>query len=175
MKRTEWNETFMTMAYIMAMRSPDKKTRVGAVIVDKDNVVVAMGYNGWCRGSSPWGDDDPRHERPLKYMYTEHAERNAIYNSARKGVSLSDCTLYVTIAPCMDCTRAIVQVGINKVVIHHNGQEAYNQAYGLDEHKWTEDHKQATQLFEDAGVNVEFWTGDLVSPQAYFNEQIIKL
>lgn len=175
MKRTNWNETFMTMAYIMAMRSPDKKTRVGAIIVDEENVVVAMGYNGWCRGSSPWSDDDPRHERPLKYMYTEHAERNAIYNSARKGVSLSGGVLYVTIAPCMDCARGIVQVGIKKVVVHQNGQDAYNQAYGLDAHNWTEDHKQARQLFQDAGVELEFWEGDIVMPKAYFNEQVVDL
>jgi len=56
MKRADWKETFMTMAYMMAMRSSDKGTRIGAIVVNPNNVVLAMGYNGWCRGTSPWED-----------------------------------------------------------------------------------------------------------------------
>lgn len=175
MNRTDWKETFMTMACLIAMRSSDKSTRVGAVVTNCQNVVLAMGYNGWCRGTESWTDDDPRHERPLKYMFTEHAERNAIYNSARQGTSLEGCTMYVTLMPCMHCARAIVQVGVKKVVVHKDGTDAYNEAYGFDEHRWTEDHKYAVQLFEDAGVELEWWSGALVTPKAYFNQKEIKL
>jgi dCMP deaminase len=175
LKRAEWKETFMTMACLMAMRSSDKGTKVGAVVVNPTNVVLAMGYNGWCRGTSPWGDDDPRHERPLKYLYTEHAERNAIYNSARQGTSLENCTIYVTIMPCMDCARAIVQVGISKVIVHKDGQEAYDAAYGLADHRWTEDHKHAIELLAEAGVELEWWSGKLLQPKAFFNKQEVEL
>lgn len=175
MKRANWDETFMTMAYLMAMRSSDQSTRVGAVVVNSSNVVLAMGYNGWCRNTSSWSATDPRHERPLKYLYTEHAERNAIYNSARQGTSLENCTIYVTIMPCMDCARAIVQVGITKVIVHKDGQDAYNAAYGFDEHRWTEDHKHAIQLFDDADVELKWWSGDLIKPSAVFNKRVIYL
>jgi len=175
MNRANWKETFMTMACMMSMRSSDQSTKVGAVVVNQNNVVLAMGYNGWCRGTSPWGDDDPRHERPLKYLYTEHAERNAIYNSARQGTSLENCTIYVSIMPCMDCARAIVQVGIKHVVVHKDGQDAYNAAYGFDEHRWTEDHKHAAELFKEAGVELEWWSGKLIQPTATFNKQEICL
>ena len=175
MQRTNWKEIFMTMACVMSMRSPDKSTKVGAVVVNESNVVLAMGYNGWCRGIEPWSDDDPRHERPLKYLHTEHAERNAIYNSARQGTSLENCTMYVTLMPCMDCARAIVQVGITKVIVHQDGTDAYNEAYGFDEHRWTVDHAEAIQLFQDAGVELEWWSGKLLHPVAYFNKQEFSL
>jgi len=64
---------------------------------------------------------------------------------------------------------------INTVVVHKEGQDAYNEAYGLDEHRWTEDHKHAVQLFADAGVKLEWWSGSLVEPRAYFNQKEIKL
>lgn len=175
MKRTDWNETFMTMACLISMRSSDESTKVGAVIVNSSNVVLAMGYNGWCRGVKPWDENDPRHQRPLKYLYTEHAERNAIYNSSNQGTSLNGCTIYVSIMPCMDCARAIVQVGIKKVIVHKNGQEEYNKAYDYDKHRWTTDCQHAEILFQEAGVEFEWWSGDLIKPLAYFNKKEIQL
>jgi hypothetical protein len=82
-------------------------TRVGCVIVGTHKEIRAIGYNGFPRGVDD--DRDARHERPVKYKWTEHAERNAIYSSARAGISIDGCTMYLPWFPCMDCARAIVQ------------------------------------------------------------------
>lgn len=84
------------------------------MIVGPDSLIRASGYNGFPRGID---DEIPeRHERPAKYSWTEHAERNAIYNAAKLGISLDGCTLYVNWFPCIDCARAIVQSGIIRLV-----------------------------------------------------------
>lgn len=111
-----WDATFMTIANAIAQRSKDPKAQVGACIVDDDNRVVGLGYNGFprrCRaGAFPWTDRAP-HAFDTKYMYVVHAELNAILNSS---VVLRGCTLYTTRFPCNECTKAIIQAGIQKVV-----------------------------------------------------------
>lgn len=95
--------------------SKDDSTKVGALILGKDTYEVrSSGYNGMPRGC----DDSNvlRHQRPEKYLWFEHAERNAIYNAARVGTPLKESILVVTLTPCMDCARAIVQSGIEGVV-----------------------------------------------------------
>jgi dCMP deaminase len=90
---------------------------MGSVIVDKDNVLVATGYN-----SLPRGIEIDIEEKRLsrdggeKYFWMEHAERNAIYNAARRGTELKNCKLYVPWAPCTDCARGIIQTGIAEVI-----------------------------------------------------------
>jgi dCMP deaminase len=88
---------------------------VGAIILGSQSEPLSWGYNGFPRGA----DDDKaeRHERPLKYTWTEHAERNAIYNAARVGARLLGSSMYVTMAPCVDCARAIIQAGIKKLYL----------------------------------------------------------
>lgn len=88
---------------------------MGAVIVGEDRTPGPNGYNGFPRTI----DDErvARHARPAKYLWTEHAERNAIYNAARVGVAVKGCTIYVTHMPCTDCAPAIIQVGIKRVVV----------------------------------------------------------
>ena len=94
--------------------SRDRSKKVGAVITDKTGAVRAIGYNGFPKGASE--ENDSRHERPAKYLWTEHAERNAIYEAARIGISLDGCTMYVPWFPCMDCARALVQAGMKRLV-----------------------------------------------------------
>lgn len=109
-----WDKKFMGLANYIATWSKDPSTKVGAVIVNSDKRVVSLGYNGF-----PQGVDDSvveRYERPLKYKYTEHSERNAIFSAARLGVSLVGCTIYCNYLPCADCARAIIQSGITRVV-----------------------------------------------------------
>ena len=113
MSRPSWDEYFMTMAYLVASRSTDESTHAGAVIVRPDNSVVSTGYNGPVRG-----EDNPPQTRPEKYLYFEHAERNAIFNAAKHGSSLDGCKLYVNFVPCADCARAIVQSGIKEIIVH---------------------------------------------------------
>lgn len=117
--RPSWDQHFLDMAALAATRSKDRSTRVGAVIVDLNRNVRATGYNGFPRRVND--DIDARHERPIKYRYTEHAERNAIYSAARAGVSTDGCTMYCTHAPCSDCARAVIQAGVLRIVYPSTG------------------------------------------------------
>jgi dCMP deaminase len=107
-----WDEWFIEFAKVAALKSKDRSTKVGAVIVTSDKELISVGYNGFCRGLND--DIDERHERPAKYDYTSHAEENAVINAARIGVSLKNCTMYQNYAPtsCVTCARAIIQAGI---------------------------------------------------------------
>lgn len=107
--RPTWDEYFMAMAYLTAMRSIDDSTKCGCVIVSTDNKVLSVGYNGSFRGIN---DSEVPQTRPEKYDWFEHAERNAIFN-ARK--NLEGSTAYITGPPCMDCFRALIQCGIAKI------------------------------------------------------------
>lgn len=112
----DWDEFFLGLAEHVSIKSKDRSTKVGAVIVGPDNEVLSLGWNGFPRGV---GDDpewyDNRYNRPDKYEWTEHAERNAIFNAARHGIALRGSTMYTTHAPCASCARAIVQSGITSV------------------------------------------------------------
>jgi dCMP deaminase len=152
------------------MRSRDGHTHMGSVIVDADNVLVSTGYN-----SLPRGIEIDREERRLqreggeKYFWIEHAERNAIYNAARRGTTLKGCRLYVPWAPCCDCARAIIQCGIAEVVIHQNGQDFYNEHTSG---QWSKQHMRTTDMFLEAGVKVRYVTCDVVVPEIYMNGKI---
>ena len=111
---TKWDSRFMDVAKLVSTWSKDDKKQVGSVIVNDNRHIVSTGFNGQPRGL----DDDASHrgEKPYKGYYYEHSERNAIYSAAFRGVSLAGCTLYTTFFPCADCTRAVIQAGIKKVV-----------------------------------------------------------
>ena len=90
----KWNDYFMGMIDNVSMKSKDKHTKVGAIITGSDNEIRSTGFNSFVRGMN---DDIPeRQERPEKYWWIEHAERNAIYNAARIGTSLNNCTIYIS-------------------------------------------------------------------------------
>ena len=111
-----WDEYFMGIAMLSAMRSKDDDSQVGTCIVSSDNKILSLGYNGMPTGCDdnlmPWR----RNGAPLdtKYMYVCHAELNAILNSG--DTSLKDSILYVTLFPCNECAKAIIQSGIREVV-----------------------------------------------------------
>ena len=111
-----WDEYFMGVAKMSALRSKDPNTQVGACIVSVDNKILSMGYNGLPIGCSD--DDFPwaREGEPLnnKYMYTAHSELNAILNY--RGGSLDNAKMYVTLFPCNECAKAIIQAGIKTIV-----------------------------------------------------------
>lgn len=114
-ERETWHEYFLSLCKFISRRSKDQNTQVGCVIVGPDNEIRSTGYNCFPRGVN---DNLPdRQERPGKYFFFEHAERNAIYNAARVGISLKGCTLYVTWIPCAECARGIIQAGISSVII----------------------------------------------------------
>ena len=110
-----WDEYFLTMCETVALKSKDESTKLGAVIVGQDNEIRTTGYNSFPRGVD---DNVPaRQERPLKYTWFEHAERNAIYLAARVGTPLLGCRIYCQWLPCPDCARAIISVGISEVIV----------------------------------------------------------
>ncbi|MBI3208823.1 MAG: CMP deaminase [Candidatus Solibacter usitatus] len=126
-----WDEYYLSICRAVAVRSKDPNTKLGCVIVGPAHEIRTTGYNSFPRGIR---DDVPeRLVRPAKYLWIEHAERNAICNAARCGTQLEGCTLYVEIMPCMDCARAIVQAGIREVVVSQERMSQYNSAY-YDEH-----------------------------------------
>ncbi len=110
-----WDERWINTAALQASFSKDRSTKVGAVIVSNDQVVVSMGWNGFPRGCDD--NDDSLHERPTKYLWTVHAELNAVLNAARKGRAIENCTLYCTHSPCAACSLLIAQAGIRQVVV----------------------------------------------------------
>ena len=112
-----WDEYFMGVAQLAARRSKDPNTQVGACIVSQDNKILSMGYNGFPNGCSdddfPWAreGDDPL---KTKYFYAAHSELNAILNY--RGGSLEGSKLYVTLFPCNECAKAIIQAGIRTLI-----------------------------------------------------------
>ncbi len=110
-----WDQYFMGVAILSGMRSKDPNTKVGACIVNEDLKIVGIGYNGFPKGCN---DDFFPWERKggfldVKYPYVVHAEPNAILNST---VSLKNATLYVTLFPCNECVKLIIQSGIKEIV-----------------------------------------------------------
>ena len=114
--KLNWDEYFMGMAVLSSLRSKDPNTKVGAVIVNDEKKVVSIGYNGMPRHINDeeltWNKGEGLDS---KYLYVCHAELNAILN-ARNGSSLANCTVYVTLFPCNECTKALIQVGVKKVI-----------------------------------------------------------
>ena len=145
----KWDQRFLKLAEEVATWSKDRSTQVGAVIVMADRTPGPYGYNGFPRQIDDEAEE--RHNRPMKYKWTEHAERNAIYNAARSGVALGGCTIYVTHIPCTDCTRAIVQVGIERVVVNASFQDDP----GFEE-RWGDDFRLCEEMLTEAGVSIEY-------------------
>ena len=118
-----WDEYFMGIALLSCERSKDPNTKVGACIVDENKKVVSIGYNGMPSGCDvsqlSWNKGEGLDS---KYLYVCHAEFNAILNT-RNGSALRGCTLYVTLFPCNECTKAIIQTGIKEVVYISNKYE----------------------------------------------------
>ena len=115
-----WDEYFMGIASLSALISKDPNTKVGACVVDDDNKVVSIGYNGMPKGVDEnklsWNKNEGLDS---KYLYVCHAEFNAILNT-RNGSALKGCRLYVTLFPCNECAKACIQVGIKEIIYLEN-------------------------------------------------------
>ena len=140
----KWDERFLKLAHEVATWSKDRSTKVGCVVVSPKRDVRVTGYNGFPRNIC---DTLPeRHERPAKYKWTEHAERNAVFTAARLGVPLEGCTMYSTMFPCADCARAIIQAGVIRLIAPKPN---------FADEKWGEDFLFAADMFLEA--HVEFY------------------
>ena len=136
-----WDEYFMGVAFLSAKRSKDPHTQVGACIVSQDNKILSMGYNGFPNGCAdedfPWNREsaDPYDN---KYFYTTHSELNAILNY--RGGSLEGSKLYVTLFPCNECAKALIQSGIRTVI------------YAEDRYASTSATRASKRMLRAAGV-----------------------
>jgi dCMP deaminase len=145
----EWVEYFLNIAEQVKLKSKDQSTQIGAVIVGEDKEVLSTGYNSFPRGLDD--SKQERQERPEKYFWMEHAERNAIYNAARIGVSLKNSTIYLTSGlPCMDCARGIVNSGINTVYCKQ-------VCTTKNRDKWDESQKKSLELLRECDVDVIYY------------------
>ena len=136
--RLSWEEAFMSMVCIYAMRSPDLATRHGCVIVDVDNHPVGWGYNGFPKGGT---NELYPTDRPRKYNFCAHAELNSLLN---RTMNTSGGTAYVTGKPCCGCMVAMIQAGIKKVVYGKIGSHC------VDSSGW----KDVIFMSEDCGVEL---------------------
>ena len=136
-----WDEYFMGLAHLSALRSKDPNTQVGAAIIDENHRVVSVGYNGFPKGCS---DDEFPWSRSggvlnSKYAFVVHAELNAILNSPR---SVSGCTIYVSLFTCNECAKAIIQSGIKRIV------------YESDKYADTETTIASKKMLQAAGIEL---------------------
>ena len=137
-----WDDYFMSVALLSGKRSKDPNTQVGACIVNKNNVIESIGYNGLPKGCSddefPWEKEGEMLN--TKYPFVVHAELNAKLNA--KGKDLSGCKIYVALFPCNECAKAIIQSGISEVV------------YLSDKYSNTDSVKASKMMFKCAGVEL---------------------
>ena len=143
MKRIiSWDEYFMGVAKLSAKRSKDPNTQVGCCIVNQDKRIVAVGYNGMPMGCDdkdfPWNVREGALNE-TKYAYVVHAELNAILNSTQQ---LKGCTIYVSLFPCNECSKAIIQSGIKEIV------------YADDKYFGTPSFIASRRMLEASGVKV---------------------
>lgn len=141
-----WDEYFMGISKLSGMRSKDPNTQVGACIVSEDNKILSMGYNGFPIGCSddefPWEREGG--ELETKYAFVTHSELNAILNY--RGGSLAGAKLYVSLFPCNECAKAIIQAGIKTIV------------YECDKYADTPSTKASKRMLDAAGVRYYQYT-----------------
>ena len=137
-----WDEYFMGVAKLSGLRSKDPNTQVGCCIVNQNKNIVAVGYNGMPMGCNdkdfPWDVKEGSLEN-TKYAYVVHAELNAILNSTQQ---LCGCTIYVSLFPCNECSKAIIQSGIKEIV------------YADDKYFGTPSFIASRRMLEASGVKV---------------------
>jgi dCMP deaminase len=143
----DWDQRFMVLASFVGAWSKDRSRQVGCIIVAPDNTVRAIGFNGFPRGLND--DDESRHSRPVKYRWTEHAERNAIYAAAKNGIPLTGCRMYLPWFPCVDCARAIIQAGLAELIC---------KMPDLSDPQWGEDFQFSREMLGEASITVRFLT-----------------
>ena len=112
----DWHRYFISIAYLVSMKSKDPSTKIGAVVVGDSNEIISTGYNGYPRNTT----DSAEHynDKNYKYNVISHAEENAILHCARMGVSTKNGRMYVPWMPCSKCASQIIQSGITEVIIH---------------------------------------------------------
>lgn len=163
-----WDEFFMRHVYLAGSKSKDKSTQIGAILV-RDGIVISEGYNGICRNV----DDSivERSDRPEKYHWYEHGERNAVYNCAKIGTSSNKTIMYTNDTPCTDCGRAVIQAGIKEVVLHKQWGDVWRKLKG---DKWKGQDERSLTMFNEAGVKVR-WFDSVLGLQCLISEKVCEV
>lgn len=138
-----WDARFLRLALHIARWSKDPSTKVGCVVVGPDREIRSTGFNGFPRGIADTAER--LEDRNKKYPLVCHAEENAIMHAARIGVSLKDCTAYVTWPPCTRCARSLIQAGI-AVIVYPDGLQIPE--------RWIEDFSISSSMLEEADIEV---------------------
>ena len=141
---TNWDKRFLDLAEYISQWSKDRNRKVGAIIVN-DKHVISTGYNGFITGSDD--ESDYKHNRPEKYFYTVHAEANAIYQAVKNGVSVNNCDIYVTLFPCSECCKAIIQSGIKRLI-------TYEPDWNDD--RWGESFRYSKEMLTESNILIEY-------------------
>ena len=141
---TDWDKRFLKLAKHISEWSKDPSTQVGCVVVGPDREIRSTGFNGLPRGIE---DNDERlNNREIKYPLICHAEENAIMHAARIGISLKDCTAYVTWPPCTRCARSLIQAGISTIIYPENTE--------IPE-RWMVDFNLSLNMLKEANINLK--------------------
>lgn len=140
-----WEQYFREMAQLVASKSKDPNTKVGCVIVTDDKVVAATGYNGLPRDVL---DLPERMERPAKYLWTSHAEENAVAQAARVGAKLKGGVAFVTHMPCSRCARMLIQAGVCAVYVDRGSTSMPKEEFEVAKQMFTEADVQLSVLLE---------------------------
>ncbi|ALV23499.1 hypothetical protein ASO20_02470 [Mycoplasma sp. (ex Biomphalaria glabrata)] len=153
-KHISWDEYFMGIAQMSALRSKDPHTKVGACIISNhDKIILGTGYNGAPRRiddkNIPWETRVDKHVNQTKYPYVVHAEQNAIINSWGRNTAKSHA--YVTLFPCSTCTKLLLQIGIEELIYLHNPYEK------------EDDIKASTKLLKEAGIKIRQYTPEHIN------------
>jgi len=163
-----WDVWFLQLVYLVASKSKDPRTKIGAIIV-RDNRIISTGYNGL-----PHGVDDTilaRHERPEKYLWYEHGERNSLFNAAKYGINTENASLYTNAMPCADCARGIIQAGIKQIYVH---KQFTLLTDSIVRDKWIGHRIATTSMLNEASVEV-VEIDAIVGCKAYFDGHVYDL
>lgn len=142
-----WEDYFMAIAFLSAMRSKDPSTQVGAAIVNEEKKIVGIGYNGFPKGCSddnlPWGKTQNA-SGENKYLFVCHAEMNAILN--KNSAEVKNCAIYVALFPCNECAKMIIQSGLKEII------------YFSDKHAAKAETKASKKMLDMAGIKYRQFT-----------------
>ena len=144
MRRDKAIKYFKLAKYQAEIFSKDPNQKVGAILLAPESLqILSLGYNGMPRNIDE--SKGERWARPIKYKYVEHAERNAVYNACRHGTPLEGSIAVVTLFPCCDCARALLQSGVTMVV---------SETPDFSHPRWGEDFKISMEMFQEAGIEL---------------------
>lgn len=142
----EKSSKFLKLAEFQAnLFSKDPSTKVCALFIAPESLqILSTGYNGFCRGIE---ESNQRWERPEKYKYVVHAESNGIFNACRNGVSLKDSICIVTLFPCSNCTKGLIQVGVKSII---------TKEPDFEHERWGDDFKYSLEMIKEVGIELNY-------------------